>query len=431
MSKEMKLKSLLPIIVVGLVFLFSINGTDYLDLYGKLSRNPMFGRDYLINYNAVSMISQGITDVYNQAFALKNCDKLGILPTQPLNYPPFMLLIYYPFAFLAPKAAISVMMVLNHILLLLSVVLLLKSVDIKSYTAVIPVFIIALLSAPSVDSLFAGQINFIILFLLSMFFYLYSREKTEWASAALGMAMALKIIPGVALLYFVVKKDYKSLAYSIASFLGFTFLPVLFWGNKILADYIAVRDRYLFVSMGYENQSVRAFFLKYFTANDMYSAVFNSNIFAVCGWLLVSTALIAVFWFVCKNRVGEGDKKISDLTGLASTLPLGLLVLSFSWSHHSLWLIPAFIFGFVCLLNREGNFNQFAGFNCLILIYAIFDGTISARYNILILKNYPMLYHSGMLLNLAAFGFLMFIIKGMKINKETTNPPKKSGNPCQ
>jgi hypothetical protein len=411
MPIEKKISKLLPFLIAALIFIVFINGIDYFDLYGKLSRNPMFGRDFLINYNMADLMHKGIVNVYDQAAALKNCNDLGILPTQPFNYPPFLIVVYYPFAFLSPQAAITTMFILNHILLLISILLLLNSVGVKSWKVASAAYIISLLSAPSIDSLFAGQINFLILLLLSLFLFFYGKDKNGLASVSLGMAIALKIIPGIVLLYLLIKRDYKTALYTLAATLGFTFLPVLLWGRGILADYISVNDRYLSVSLGYENQSVRAFFLKYFTANSNYTTVFESNTFALIGFLIVVAALLAVTLMLCRKQTPGTNSSLADYLGISSMMLLGMLVLSFSWSHHALWALPGIIYCFFYLFKPEINerFDLLAGFTCLTLVYIIFSGTISARYGILLIKNYPMLYHSGMFINIVLLVYMLYL----------------------
>jgi alpha-1,2-mannosyltransferase len=105
--------------------------------------------------------------------------------------------------------------------------------------SVLPLVTLLLLCAPFRQQVNQGQLNLVLLLLLTGTWVLERRGRPAWAGALLGMAMAIKLFPGFLLVYFAVKRQWKALAAAVATFLAVTALTAALLGPGAYRDYIA------------------------------------------------------------------------------------------------------------------------------------------------------------------------------------------------
>jgi len=133
---------------------------------------------------------------------------IGLIPSTPLST-----LIVYPLAGLPPLQAKHCWLVANAGLLLATIFLLTRLTR-------LPLRHIALLFALSIPlqrNFLLGQYYLLLLFLLTLAYWLQIREKKLLCGITIALATALKIFPVLYLVYFLRKKDWRALVASVAS----------------------------------------------------------------------------------------------------------------------------------------------------------------------------------------------------------------------
>jgi hypothetical protein len=174
-----------------------------------------------------------------------------------------------------------------------------------------------------------GQVNSIVLFLLLSSFYFFLKKKSVTSGVLIGAAIILKPIFGFFLLFYILKKDWKVLFYSLITVLiGFLgsliyYGPTLwfYWLKDIVVPLTNLAGREV-----YYNQGILGFISRLTTDVSIRK---GSEIAS----LLITIPI--VYYFVKRKN------DLSILSGLTISL---LLIDSISWQHHFVWLIFPFIF---------------------------------------------------------------------------------------
>jgi alpha-1,2-mannosyltransferase len=192
------------------------------------------------------------------------------------------------------------------------------------------VVILSLLSFPTKFTLGMGQNNFIALVLLLFSYLLYKEKKLQDAGILLGLAISLKTIFVYFLLFYILKKQWKVIAYAFLILLLSTLLIYLIRGNLdlykfYLTDLLPPLFRFENREI-YTNQGLSGFISRLFT--DIYIRKLLTSAISI-------TLVLYNTFIVLKN------KKI-DLVFSLTIITL-LLIDSLAWQHHFVWLLFPFI----------------------------------------------------------------------------------------
>jgi alpha-1,2-mannosyltransferase len=203
--------------------------------------------------------------------------------------------------------------------------------------AVVAVF--AAVFEPLRETVTFGQVNMLLVFLVvaDLIVLVYGRSPASpssaargWGGVGIGLATAIKLTPGVFILYLLLARKFRAAAVSIATAGGATIAAALvaphasriFWTD-------AVFDTDRVGSLSYiSNQSLEGFTARLNPAHP------NTVVWGV----LVLAALAAWAWQL-RRALRLGD----DLAGLALTGVLGCLISPVTWVHHLVWLLPALL----------------------------------------------------------------------------------------
>ncbi|MBV9844020.1 MAG: DUF2029 domain-containing protein [Kutzneria sp.] len=147
-----------------------------------------------------------------------------------------------------------------------------------------------------------------------------------------GFAAAIKLVPAVFVLYFLVRKEWRAAANVAVSFvvfglLGFVFAPkdtMDYWFGVLLADPSRVGG------VAYAtNQSLRGVLHRINPPAHVESVL----------WLLLAAAVVAIAVVAARRAARAGD----DVAAVIAIAVAGLLVSPISWSHHWVWVAPAML----------------------------------------------------------------------------------------
>lgn len=187
----------------------------------------------------------------------------------------------------------------------------------------------AFLLGPVRENLGFGQINMYLMALVMLDALVLARRGSRLTGIGVGLAMAIKLTPGIFLLYFVLSKQWRAAAVAVCTALFATlasavvapsetwqYFTSLMW-DSTRVGVISVRS----------NQSLDGLIAR-IAAPDAPSKLI---------WLVVILAIGTVAAVRIRKAAQAGD----PLTAVAITGLLGVLVSPVSWTHHIVWIIPA------------------------------------------------------------------------------------------
>ena len=243
------------------------------------------------------------------------------------TYPPFAAAAFTPLLLVSDSVMGVLSLLVNLALLLAASYLSLRRlggpVDLR--VAVPLLAAVALWCEPVMSSNGFGQINLLILCLVLWDFSL--PEESRWRGVGIGLATALKVTPGIFIVYLVVTRRFRAALGAVGILLATLVVsavlaPSSTWGYWTHHVFDAARVGRLENSV---NQSVRGWIVRATHTLDT----------GALG--MVATAVVAVVGLAaaayCYRRVGDG-------WGLLVVALTGLLMSPISWSHHWVWCVP-------------------------------------------------------------------------------------------
>ncbi len=261
------------------------------------------------------------------------------------TYPPFAGLVMSPMAWL-PLPVVVILATLGTIVTTGLLVHWLAGPYLRGrgWTGWFP-FAIALCFAlafePVRETITFGQVNTLLLAIVAFDMLFGVGRGRKWAGIGIGLATAIKLTPGVFILYLLVTRRWRALFTAIGAATAVTLLAGaifpdqsrVFWTSALWdTNRVGVLS---FLS----NQSLRGML-----ARGPFDTI-ESTVWL--GFVLVTLAFWA--WRVTRDS--------SDvIAGLALTGILGCLLSPVTWVHHCVWLMPALI---VCLTLWERSRPRF------------------------------------------------------------------------
>ncbi len=170
----------------------------------------------------------------------------GLERLNPFVYPPFTGILLWPLASLSFETAVAAWRLCNHGFLLASLFFIVSGLGTqcgKNHCKAVQVMALVLCSAflvshPVYRTISAGQLNGILLFLISLAFYAESRNRTYLSGAALALAAMIKVTPGVLILHYLIRRDKKALAGFLIGFILLTVISLVLVDLKTHAGFL-------------------------------------------------------------------------------------------------------------------------------------------------------------------------------------------------
>jgi len=172
--------------------------------------------------------------------------------------------------------------------------------------------------------------------------YCYGKGKSGLAGLSLGVATCLKIIPGIFLLYFLLKKQFKVFVFGVILVTGLFLGSGWCFGFNLWREYFTKVIPATF-EIGrkdiYYNQAVSGFFSR---------MIGDGNQVAMATAIFSFLVLAVTIYSLCRQ-------KGIDAFGCSLIISAILLINSFSWQHHFVWLVFPFLTVFAYL---KRNFDR-------------------------------------------------------------------------
>jgi alpha-1,2-mannosyltransferase len=244
------------------------------------------------------------------------------------TYPPFAALVLSPLALLDWHPAIAFSLVINTAAGAALVGLLVDPIARRQgwhrgLTFAVAACAVAMFE-PVRDTFSFGQVNLVLLALVVADTRLL--RTTRWSGVAIGLATAIKLTPGIFIVYLLVTGQRRAaavaggtagaatlVALAIAPDASRTFWTEALWNSDRIGNLAYV-----------SNQSLQGVVARLDPTEP-----------SRVGWLLLVAAALAVWVY----RV----RRVDPVTGAALTGVVGCLVSPITWVHHLVWVLPALV----------------------------------------------------------------------------------------
>lgn len=280
----------------------------------------------------------------------------------PFTYPPTAALAFTPFGLVSPMAAQGIIfaITLASLAAVFAIVLtrLRPELDTLTKVAVIGtlVFLFEFVE-PVRTTLGFGQINVVLM--LAVVLDTLTRARYWPRGMLIGIAVAIKLTPAVFLLYFLLRKDWRAaitMTVSTLATVGFGWLILPADSAQYWLRTLWDTDRIGAPSFA-NNQSFKGMLTRLPLPDLWQSGLW----LALCGAALV----LAVIWM--RRLLATGDV----LGALLVNALLILFVSPVSWTHHWVWVAPAFLVAAHALASQPRDKRKLSAFGVVFVIFSI------------------------------------------------------------
>jgi alpha-1,2-mannosyltransferase len=261
----------------------------------------------------------------------------------PFTYPPLAAIVFCPFAWLHMPAASVAITLLTLVLLVVSTVIVLTRLDVWNTSALVPgpgwlrrwwlaVVIVApaaIWLEPISSNFDFGQINVV---LMTLVIADCVPRRTPWPRGLLlGLGIALKLTPAVFLLYFLVRRDFRSALTALASFVAATLIGfVLAWSDswEYWTHTVHHTDRIGSAALN-TDQNIAGALARIGLGEHLRFLL----------WVGLCLAVLALTVWAMRRVLQAGEPTLAVIC----VALFGLMVSPVSWSHHWVWALPAIL----------------------------------------------------------------------------------------
>jgi alpha-1,2-mannosyltransferase len=184
---------------------------------------------------------------------------------------------------------------------------------------------------PFRQTLSFGQINIYLGLLVLADLLILGRRGSRWAGVGIGLATAIKLTPGIFIVYLFVVGRWRAALTAICTVIG---------ANLISAVVAPSETWRYFTSLMWETSRVG--FLDTTTNQSINGLIARLDApFAPerLPWLLLAAIVVVVGFWRARRAAMAGD----ELAGLTIAGLIGVLVSPVSWVHHIVWVFPAMV----------------------------------------------------------------------------------------
>jgi len=305
-------------------------------------RIQQLGGDFYIYYNAAKIFLSG-GDIYNNT---------GFV------YPPLAIVLYLPFANLNFNQAFVLMSLLNLFIFAVTILFIIKILHHYNVILSIPkkilLFFVIFLFYPVCSSFCRGQINILILFLITIFYYQILMNKNLSAGISLTIATILKIFPAsLVFLGFFLRKIKIVVSY-LLTFIACCLISAFLFG-------IHTNIRFIETVRGFSAPPTFGFASRYFdgSASGMFFklfGVFNTSesfqeVFVII-WTIVRIIFVLFVLFYL-YKISKNEKLLNskewEILIFSLMISLTLVLPNYSSAGYAMFLIVPYVLYFFVL----------------------------------------------------------------------------------
>ena len=306
--------------------------------------------DFNSYYVAAYATQQGF-DPYNDEALRLLAQDLNIPKVTEYNYPPFNTLLFLPLSYLPYPAAVLVWRILNLGLVVFAVWLIYKTLALPlGATTALVIGLIVFSYDPLIYNLAIGQINLVILLLITGAAYAWVRQRQVLAGVLLALAASIKIAPAILFIYFLWKGGLKLVAAGIAAIAAFAAIAFVALGEQPTRKAVAIITAFAQADNAWiANQSWRGFLARLFVGDEfvhaLYPAATLERVLYYAG--VLGTVALTAFVLYRSRRSGSFHLEF------ALVLITFHLISPVTWVHHLVWMLYPLIVLAVASLDRK------------------------------------------------------------------------------
>ena len=163
----------------------------------------------------------------------------GPMTLQVNGHPPASVLLVLPLGMVNYQDAVLIWNLVSLAALAGSIWLVGRELRIRvSLWSLAPMVALVLLCAPLSSQLYHGQWNLVILLMVTGVWIAARRDRPSWAGGLLGLATAIKLFPGFLFLYFVLRRDWRSVFAGLIAFLVVNGVTAALFGSETYRAYV-------------------------------------------------------------------------------------------------------------------------------------------------------------------------------------------------
>ncbi|MBQ0900536.1 glycosyltransferase family 87 protein [Micromonospora sp. U21] len=251
------------------------------------------------------------------------------------TYPPFSALLLWPFGLIRLGATVTIFTVLTLLAVVVTTRWLMTPVIARhnlprTFTLTVAVLLVLAVESTR-ETITFGQINMLLVVLILTDLLFAVPQARRWAGVGIGLATALKLFPGIFIVYLLATRRWRAAAVASATAAAATLLAAAiapgdswrFWTQELWDNDRVGRTDYT------GNQSLFGL-LSRFSAPEKPDRLL---------WLLVVAVVAGYGLWRAVRAARAGDV----LTGLTLTGLVGALVSPITWTHHIYWFVPAVV----------------------------------------------------------------------------------------
>jgi len=220
---------LIPLLYLNILF----------SVLDDLDNKEWGGADFTAYYTAAKLIRNGISP-YDEAAFGGEAQSLGFRNDRPYIYMPPLAISLIPLTLLPPREAATVWFTANVVLLVMSTLLMVRTLGIENHKIAVVALLLAVLTFyPAVFSIFVGQANVLLLALVTLTWHLAKRGSDELAGISIAAASLVKIFPFCIVLYFLWKGRYRFFVCALSALVILTAFGVATVGLEPHVTYVS------------------------------------------------------------------------------------------------------------------------------------------------------------------------------------------------
>lgn len=219
------------------------------------------------------------------------------------------------------------------------------------------------------------QINMLILLLLISGLYFYDSQKDWKAGFFFGLVASIKAYPGLFLIYFLFRRQWKTATATLLWSVAFTVSPILFYGFQ---KFTALMNEWISMSLlnplepglGTYNQSLYAFWERLLVNQLRIVETAPSHLISIANYC--SIALIAIIVFSSILNFPHKRASISAMIEYSIICVMMILFPPVAWRHYWVLLLPATVSIYYCMRMTPGIITPLVRY--LLSMYVFFLG---------------------------------------------------------
>jgi alpha-1,2-mannosyltransferase len=281
--------------------------------------------DLRVYYGALNYWADGHGELYDY---LLPRSKYGF------TYPPFAALTMLPMAYLGWHVAIVISMLMTALAAVAVLYWLVAPIARRHrwnrwyVLAIAAAFAIAF--EPLRETFLFGQVNALLLVLVAADLLLLVRYNRSIAGVGIGLATAIKLTPGIFIVYLIITRRYRAAAVASGTTLAATLLA-----GAVVPD----ASREFWTDALWNTSRVGS---QSFVSNQSLNGMihrWDPQHPSKLVWLALVLLVLAIWAWRSRRAVRHGD----EVTGLALTGIVGVLISPITWVHHLVWVLPAIV----------------------------------------------------------------------------------------